>query len=143
MPDVMTIGYQHRAVDQLIEDLAAADVEIVADVRLTPLSRKAGISKNGLAALLRDAGIDYVHLRALGNPRDNRDAFRRGAPDAIARYRAVLGTPEAQAALEKLLRLATQQRVALMCFEHDAGECHRSMVADALVTAGGVEIAHL
>jgi uncharacterized protein (DUF488 family) len=143
MPDVMTIGYQHRAVDQLIEDLAAADVEIVADVRLTPLSRKAGLSKNGLAALLRDAGIDYVHLRALGNPRDNRDAFRRGAPDAIARYRAVLGTPEAQAALEKLLRLATQQRVALMCFEHDAGECHRSMVADALVTAGGVEIAHL
>jgi uncharacterized protein (DUF488 family) len=55
----------------------------------------------------------------------------------------VLRTPEGQAALDQLLRLATQRRVAVMCFERDAAECHRSMVADALAEDGTVRIVHL
>ena len=90
MPDVLTIGYQDRTVDQFIEDLVAARIKVLVDVRLTPLSRKTGLSKNALAARLRDAGIDYVHLPELGNPRENRDAFRRGDEAAVARYREVL-----------------------------------------------------
>jgi uncharacterized protein (DUF488 family) len=144
MITVMTIGYQDRTVDQLIEGLTAADVKVLVDVRLTPLSRKAGLSKNSLAARLRDTGIDYMHLPELGNPRDNRDAFRRGEAAAVVRYRAVLRTPEGQASLEQLLRMATHKRVALMCFERDAAECHRSMVADALAEVGAaVKIVHL
>jgi uncharacterized protein (DUF488 family) len=141
---ITTIGYQARTVDEIIGMLQAADVKILVDVRLTPLSRKPGLSKNGLAARLRDAGIDYVHLRQLGNPRDNRDAFRRGDEHAVARYRAVLRTPEGQAALGQLLRLATHRRISLMCFEHDASECHRSMVAEALAEAGAMsQVVHL
>ena len=141
---ITTIGYQGRTVDDIIDVLQAADVKILVDVRLTPRSRKPGLSKNGLAAGLRDAGIDYVHLPQLGNPRDNRDAFRRGDEAAVARYRGVLRTPEGQAALDKLLRLARRRRIALMCFEHDAAECHRSMVAEALAEAGGMsQVVHL
>ena len=141
---ITTIGYEGHTVDDIIDMLRAADVKTLVDVRLTPLSRKPGLSKKGLAARLRDAGIDYVHLRQLGNPRDNRDAFRRGEADAVERYRAVLRMPEGQAALAQLLRLARHQRVALMCFEHDAGECHRSTVADALIEAGVMsQVVHL
>ena len=141
---MVTIGYQHRAVDELIAMLRKAGVKTLVDVRLTPLSRKTGLSKNGLATRLNDAGIDYMHLPQLGNPRDNRDAFRRGDKAAVARYRDVLGTPEGQAALAELLRLAARRRVALMCFEHDAAECHRSLIADALVESGAaVSIVHL
>jgi uncharacterized protein (DUF488 family) len=134
-PVLVTVGYQNRAVDDLIVTLRDTEVKVLVDVRLTPLSRKAGLSKHRLAARLRDAGIDYVHQPALGNPRDNRDAFRRGDEAAVARYRAVLRTPEGQGALDQLLRLANQ-RVALLCFEHDAAQCHRTLVADALVEAG-------
>jgi uncharacterized protein (DUF488 family) len=141
---VLTIGYQNRTVDDVIDVLRAADVKVLVDVRLTPLSRKPGLSKKSLATRLGDAGIDYVHLPQLGNPRDDRDAFRRGDADAVARYQGVLTTPEGQAALDQLRRLVTHRRIALMCFEHDAAECHRSMVADALFEAGEVkEIAHL
>jgi uncharacterized protein (DUF488 family) len=139
----VTIGYQQRSVDELIAALRAADVETLVDVRLTPLSRTAGLSKNGLAARLRDAGIEYVHLPQLGNPRDNRDAFRRGEKAAVARYQDVLGTPEGQAALGQLLQLARQHRVALLCFERDAAECHRSMVANALSEIEPVQTVHL
>jgi len=144
MTTVMTIGYQDRTVEQLIAALVAADVKVLVDVRLTPLSRKPGLSENGLATRLRDAGIEYLHLPQLGNPRDNRDAFRRGHASAKERYQAVLETPEARSALDELLWLARQQRVALMCFERDAIQCHRSMIIDALVAeAGTVKIAHL
>jgi uncharacterized protein (DUF488 family) len=72
-----------------------------------------------VASRLGDAGIGYVHLPRLGKPRDNRDAFRRGESSARA--------------LEHIGDLAEQHPVALMCFERNPSECHRVMVADALV----------
>ena len=141
---ITTIGYEGRTASEVIDALRTAGVKVLVDVRLTPLSRKPGLSKNGLAARLFDAGIEYMHLPELGNPRENRDGFRRGDAAAVARYRAVLRTPEGQAALDQLVRLARQQRVAVMCFEHDAAECHRSMVVDAVVTSGAIsQVVHL
>jgi uncharacterized protein (DUF488 family) len=144
MGGLSTVGYEGRTVDDLITALGADGVEILVDVRLTPLSRKPGLSKNRLASRLCAAGIDYLHLPQLGNPRDNRDAYRRGDCAAVATYRAVLETPEGKAALDDLLLLVTRKHVALLCFEHDAARCHRSMVADALVKAGAVTaVTHL
>lgn len=60
---------------------------MLVDVRLTPLSRKPRLSKTKLAAALADVGIEYVHHRALGNPKDNRAGFREGQPASRARYR--------------------------------------------------------
>jgi len=144
MGDLCTVGYERRTVDELITTLTRAAVEVLVDVRLTPLSRKPGLSKNRIATRLYAAGIDYLHLPQLGNPRDNRDGLRRGDDAAVAKYRDVLRTPEGQAALDQLLRLATHRRVAVMCFEREAAECHRSMVADALVEARAtLRIVHL
>ena len=132
-PEVITIGYEGRTVDDVIAALVVADVKVVVDVRLTPRSRKAGLSKHCLVAQLDDVIIDYLHLPQLGNPRDNRAGFRRGDTDAIVRYRAVLATTEGRVAIDELLRLTRQLRVALMCFEREATECHRSAVAEAVV----------
>ena len=63
---------------ELIAALQAAGVEQVIDVRAVPLSRKPGFSKNVLAAGLKEAGIDYVHLKALGTPPAGREAARKG-----------------------------------------------------------------
>jgi uncharacterized protein (DUF488 family) len=141
---ITTIGYQGRTVEDVIAMLRAADVKILVDVRRTPLSRKPGLSKNSVAARLCDAGIEYLHLPQLGNPRDNRDAFRRGDEAAVARYRAALRMPEGQAALAQLLRLARHRRIALMCFELNPAECHRSMVAEELAESGAIsQVVHL
>jgi uncharacterized protein (DUF488 family) len=131
MTTVWTVGYQDRTVDDLIDMITSAGVEVLVDVRLTPLSRKPGFSKNRLAARLREAGIDYNHLPQLGNPRDNRDAFRRHDTDALAWYQALLEAPEGRDALERLRELAMQP-IALLCFERNASECHRAMIVDAL-----------
>jgi uncharacterized protein (DUF488 family) len=144
MTALVTIGYQDRTVDELIDTLDDAGAKVLVDVRLTPLSRKPGLSKHRLAARLREAGVDCVHLPQLGNPRDNRDAFRRHDAQALERYRAVLQTSEGRAALDQLARLARTRRVALLCFEQDARECHRRMVAEALAArCPGLTINHL
>jgi uncharacterized protein (DUF488 family) len=132
VPDVVSIGYEGREADELVAELAARGVGTVVDVRLNPVSRKRGFSKRQLAARLESAGIDYVHLPALGNPRDNRAAFRAGDPDARARFRRRLEEAEAVAALDELARLADAGVVAVLCLEADHDECHRSAVVDAL-----------
>src|SRR5262245_18241279 len=130
MNTVATVGYEDRTVDDLIEDLIKARVKTLVDVRLTPISRKTGLSKHRLALRLQRVGIDYLYLPQLGNPRDNRAAFRRRDADAVARYSAVLRAPEARTALAQLVDLTQRHDIALMCFEHNASECHRALVAD-------------
>jgi uncharacterized protein (DUF488 family) len=73
-----TIGYEKATQADVIGRLKSAGVEVVIDVRAVPSSRRAGFSKTILAGSLHDAGIDYVHLRALGTPKPGRDAARKG-----------------------------------------------------------------
>jgi uncharacterized protein (DUF488 family) len=130
---LVTVGYEGRSAAELVSALAEAEVQVLADVRLTPSSRKPGLSKRGLAAALAGAGIAYLHLPDLGNPRDNRQPFRRGDPASRARFRELLAAPPAQAALAELESRLQEERVALLCFERDAGSCHRLLVSDELL----------
>ena len=130
--DVMSVGYQGRDADELVGELVAAGVAMVVDVRLTPLSRKPGLSKNKLAEALRFAGIDYLHLPELGNPRDNRTAYRNAEAHARRRFRRLLGSADARDAVDRLQGLASQKVIALLCFERDPGQCHRALIIEAM-----------
>lgn len=132
-PTVVTVGYEGRSAEQLIDALLLEAVDVVADVRLTPLSRKPGLSKRRLAAALASVGIDYVHLPALGNPKDNRDAYRAGDEGSRDRFVSLLAEDDARDALTQLDDLLPHARVALLCFERDAATCHRELVGAELV----------
>ena len=103
------------------------------DVRLDPISRKKGFSKKALAAALGDAGIEYRHERELGNPKENRDPFRRGLESARQRYQRHL-QDGAHSVYERLVDLANTSRIALLCYERDHDQCHRSCILDAVQT---------
>lgn len=132
-----TIGYERARVEDVIAALRAAEVRRVIDVRAVAASRRPGFSKRALSAALQDASIDYVHLRALGTPKSGRDAARAGR---IAEMRAIfdahLETPEAVDALAALEALARETPSALLCFEADAGACHRRALAERLAARG-------
>jgi uncharacterized protein (DUF488 family) len=137
---LFAIGYEGATQAELIAALQEARVERVIDVRAVPLSRKPGFSKNVLAAGLKEAGIDYVHLRALGTPPAGREAARKGRMDEMKRiFAAQLETPEAGADAARMIALAEEKPSALLCFERDPAACHRTplhetMVPDAEVT---------
>lgn len=115
-----------------IDALRHAGVERVIDVRALPLSRRPGFSKTMLAATLGEAGIDYVHLKALGTPKRGRDAAKKGD---VATLRAVyvdqLALPEAQAAAAQMRVLAAEKPSALLCYERDPCHCHRTLLLTA------------
>ncbi|KZM78367.1 DUF488 family protein [Cellulosimicrobium sp. I38E] len=134
---VMGWGYEGRSVDDLIADARRWGVVSVVDVRLNPISRKRGLSKTALSSALAAAGVEYVHLRALGNPKDNRAGFAETSTtegrEARGRFAdEVLSTPEAREALEVIEALQARGTVLLLCFEAAERCCHRSLVLDAL-----------
>jgi uncharacterized protein (DUF488 family) len=128
-----TIGYEAATQDAVIGCLRDAAVEVLIDVRAVASSRRAGFSKTLLAASLAEAGIDYVHLRALGTPKAGRQAVRSGHVAEMRRiYDAHLAEPEAQLQLAEALDIATARPAALLCYEAEAVNCHRRIVAEQL-----------
>jgi uncharacterized protein (DUF488 family) len=129
---IFTIGYEGATQAELIAALRAAGVTRVIDVRAVPMSRKPGFSKNVLAAGLKEAGIGYVHLKALGTPPAGREAARKGDMATMERiYAAQLETPEAGAEAAQMLALADDEPSALLCFERDPAQCHRTPLREA------------
>jgi uncharacterized protein (DUF488 family) len=131
---IFTIGYEGATQAELIAALRKAAIERVIDVRAVPLSRKPGFSKNVLAAGLREAGIDYVHLKALGTPAEGHEAARKGRFEEMERiYAAQLDTPEAAEQSARMIALAEEKPSALLCFERDPAHCHRTPLRVAVM----------
>lgn len=134
-PSVLSVGYEGRSAEELITLVVEAGVDVVVDVRLNPISRKPGLSKTRLAAALNNAGVEYLHLRALGNPRENRDPFWNGrVAEGVQYFQALMAAPGPSASLDELATLAQTHRVAVMCFERDHDMCHRQVVTDNIAT---------
>lgn len=131
--EILTIGYARATQDALVATLKAAKVAFLVDIRGVAASRRPGFSKTSLRSAVEEAGISYLHLRALGTPKEGRDAARRGDRATLERvYAGQLELPEALAQMAQLQDLAAQHRTCLLCYCEDAGHCHRSLlVAEA------------
>ena len=130
---IYTIGYEATTMAEFIAALHRAGVRRVIDVRALPLSRRPGFSKSTLAASLAEAGIGYVHLKALGTPKRGRDAAKKGDVATLTEvYDAQLDLPEAQAQAAQMLALADEMPSALLCYERDPCHCHRTLLLRAV-----------
>ena len=128
----------------VIERLKTAGVRLLIDVRAVAASRRAGFSKTLLAGSLHEAGIDYLHLRDLGTPKDGRIAARAGrVAEMHAIYERHLEEPVAQLALSEAAAVASERKAALLCYEAEASICHRRIVADLIRDRTGVEVVDL
>jgi len=137
-----TIGYEATTMAEFIAALTLAGVTQVIDIRALPLSRRPGFSKSPLAASLAEAGIGYVHLKALGTPKRGRDAAKKGDVATLTQvYDDQLELPEAQAAAAQMLALAAERPSALLCYERDPRHCHRRLLVEAV--GEGVEVVDL
>ena len=139
-----TIGYEGAGLAAVIDRLSGAGVAVVIDVRAIAASRRPGFSKTMLSASLAEAGIDYVHLRALGTPKAGREAARAGRiADMTTIYDAHLEEPEAQGQLAKTADIVAARPAALLCYEANFAHCHRTIVAGRLRERLGCEIVNL
>lgn len=137
--EVYTIGYSLHKPGDFIEILKNNSVNMLVDIRTIPRSRhRPEFNKSALGSLLNRHGIRYLHLKELGGLRKpSKDsinlAWRNESFRGFADY---MQTKEFKAALSKLIKLAGNRSVVLMCAEGNPFRCHRSLIADALTIRG-------
>jgi uncharacterized protein (DUF488 family) len=140
---IFTFGYEGLTLEAFIRRLKTAGVRTVLDVRANPLSRKPGFSKRGLSAALKKAGISYEHIPALGCPKPVRDRYKRDS-DWSVYTRGFLAHLKGQTeSVAELARMAGRSTSCLICFEADFNRCHRTYVARAAATTGGLRVMHV
>jgi uncharacterized protein (DUF488 family) len=139
-----TIGYEGADLDDFVATLRSAGICRLIDVRELAISRRPGFAKRALSVALADADMEYVHLRGLGDPKEDREAARAGD---CTRFKKVFGghlkTEIAQADLQTAMRLVADGAACLMCYERDHTACHRTIVAQELSVNMPLTIRHL
>jgi len=127
---IYSVGYEGLTVAGLVERLQQNRIEEVVDVRASPYSRRPGFSKKRLAGSLAAAGIAYRHEPLLGNAFRDLDDF--AAAMALMRDHLAAGDPAE--AVDRLVALAADRRIAVLCLEADQRRCHRQIVLDAALS---------
>jgi uncharacterized protein (DUF488 family) len=142
---IYTVGHSTRSAEELLAILGDQGVELVADVRAFPSSRRhPQFNRGALAAWLASAGIGYRHLPGLGGRRSpipgsvNRGWHERG----FQGYADYTATDEFKRALAELESAAAESPTTIMCAEALWWRCHRRLISDALVVRGW-EVEHL
>ena len=145
MTVLYTIGYEGADISAFLSTLQEVGVRHVADIRDVPLSRKMGFSKNKLAEALLESGITYSHFKALGDPKEGREAMRKGDKNRFREvFNAHIEKPESLSALSQLADQAAESETVLLCYERDPHDCHRTIVATILQEEGKIDrITHL
>lgn len=138
-PTVLTIGHSTRTIEEFTRLLQFHGATRVVDVRTVPRSRyNPQFNRDTLPETLKTAGIGYAHMAELGGLRHPKlDSPNTGwRNDSFRGFADYMQTPEFEKAIEKLIQLASQDRIAVMCAEAVPWRCHRSLIADALLVRG-------
>ncbi len=122
---LFTIGYQGRDLDAFVRLLAERGVRTVIDVRERPASRRPGFAKTPLSHALTECGIAYVHIQEAGNPFRHEEGT---TAEILARYAAHLDAHPA--IVKKVAEVAQASTSALVCFERNPSECHRTALGE-------------
>jgi hypothetical protein len=136
MIDLWTVGYETMDIDTFVTGLQRAGVERLLDVRATPRSRRGPFKKGPLSKRVSDVGMDYVSVPAAGAPRDIRGLERDAFVDAYRLHLVETG------GLRDVLALLDRP-TALLCREADPGDCHRSILAAAVLEKVAANVRHL
>jgi uncharacterized protein (DUF488 family) len=143
---LFTIGYEKLDQKQFMAHLSNHGVEVVADIRKLPVSRKKGFSKTALRETLSCDGIDYLNYQPLGAPKELRDElYKSGNYDRFFRKYEKNISDKTDYLAEILSLINSGRNVALLCFERNPQECHRKVVAEQIrkLDGNGLKVEHI
>jgi uncharacterized protein (DUF488 family) len=142
---VFTIGHSTRTLGEFTQLLKTYGVTLLVDVRTVPRSRhNPQFNKETLPASLKPSGVRYIHMPEIGGlRRPKRDSVNLAWKSMGFRgYADYMQTKEFTDNLLKIIALARENYLALMCAEALPWRCHRSLISDALV-ARHVKVQHI
>lgn len=128
---IWTIGHSTRAIEEFVSILKSFKIEVLADVRSFPGSRRfPQFNKSLLEKIMCSSGIQYIHYPDLGGKGVyNDDSLKKSLPFT---YNDYMQTSRFNAAISLLETTAKQFRTAFMCAESSWQQCHRAFISDYL-----------
>jgi uncharacterized protein (DUF488 family) len=142
---VLTVGHSTRTLEEFIDILRVYGVTLLVDVRTVPHSRhNPQFNKEVLPNGLKPYGVRYIHMPEIGGLRHPKhDSVNMAWKNSGFRgYADYMQTQEFTDNLLKIISLARENRLALMCAEALPWRCHRSLISDALVVRH-VKVEHI
>lgn len=142
---IYSIGHSTHSAEAFLKLLKQHGVLQIADVRLIPKSsRYPHFARERLAPFLRADGIGYRHFPDLGGHRRPRADSVNTAwrVEAFQGYADHLRTDAFRTAVDAMLTFSVTGRTAVMCAEAVWWQCHRRLLADALLVRG-VPVLHI
>lgn len=138
---LFTVGHSSRTIEQFLQLLGAHGVQVVADVRSQPYSRRfAHFGRQALQSALKGRGLGYVFLGSeLGARRTEPECYLEGRAD----YGLIARSPAFRAGLQRVLQEAARHRLALMCAERDPLACHRTVLVCRALRTEQPDIRHI
>ncbi len=143
---IWTIGHSTREIDIFLSLLQENGIEVVADVRMFPGSKRhPQFGREALARSLGEHGIRYEHFPELGGRRKAKPDSKNTAwrNEMFRGYADYMETEAFRKGIARLVDLAEKSGpTAIMCAEAVWWRCHRSLISDYL-KARGVEVIHI
>jgi uncharacterized protein (DUF488 family) len=138
---IYTVGHSSQPIEAFMSLLLGNGIEILADVRSTPYSRRyPHFSREALQNTLAVAGMRYLFLgRELGARRDEPECY----VEERASYEEIAKLPNFVRGIERVLEGAEKSRIALMCAEQDPLCCHRTILVCRVLSRFGAHIRHI
>jgi uncharacterized protein (DUF488 family) len=137
---IWTIGHSTRPIEEFVTLLRTYSIELVADVRSYPGSKKfPHFNKSPLRETLSKEGIEYRHFPGLGGMRRKvrKDSKNTGwRSKGFQAYADHMETEEFIQAVAELIRAAEEKQTAIMCAEALWWRCHRRLISDYLKVRG-------
>jgi uncharacterized protein (DUF488 family) len=140
-PRLFTIGHSTHPLDRFLALLASHGIEVLADIRRFPGSRKfPHFNQGNLASTLQQAGIEYRWIEALGGRRGKEtDGSSKNLGlrnESFRNYADYMLTEAFRDGVKQFLSIAQERPTAFMCSESVFWRCHRRLVSDFLLVQG-------
>lgn len=139
MIELFTIGFTQKNAERFFGLLKENQVSKLVDIRLKPDVQLSGFAKKvDLPYFMRElVGGSYIHLPELAPTAEimEQHRSRKNWQEFSQAFNALMDERDLPAALDR--SMFEQERCCLLCSEHHAADCHRSLVAARLAKAWG------
>ena len=139
--EVYTIGHSNVEASKIMQLLQEYQIDVLVDVRSSPYSQYATqFNRDTFAQALGESGIEYVFAGSYlgGRPKDI-TCYKDGKID----YGLVMKHSWYQKGIERLIEIADEDRIAIMCSEEDPEQCHRHHLVTQTLLEMGVTVVHI
>lgn len=134
-----TISYELRTIEQFLEIIVLANVDVLVDTRANTSSiYKPDFSKSSLESSCTENGIDYIHVPSLGIPAGERaDLAETQDYDSLwDHYCERIDIDQVRHQIDIAGYGLRSDKLAFLCLEMDPNTCHRHLIAQMLEDNG-------